>query len=496
MFDRIKTLVTHVVIYGFGNAGNRLVGFLLIPIYSRYLTPADYGVLALVAMFGQILYAFMNMGQSSALFRTYFRNDNPTRRETVVTTSLWLILGLSFPVGLLALVLAKPLAWLLTGSPAYTMWVVVGIAGIAFKTLLRLPMAVLRAREQSHAYAAVSFAQTMAGLVLALIFVVGLHLGGQGVLLSQLLAEVLICLYILPVVLRGLRARFSANDAKDLLGYGLALIPAALLSFVIHLSDRYFLKVFVSVSAVGIYALGYRFGEILYFVIVAFELAYPQFLFGHLKNPEAPTLYARVCTYYLAILGAAWLAVSLPAEQIVRIMAHPAYHEAYHVVPWIAGAFLFQGLGVTWNVGMQVHRIVKYRLLISATTAVLSLALNFLLIPRFGMMGAAVAALTCFVVQFAIQMVVGNRLYAVPYEYGRVARLILVGASIYAVGSAIDWGSTVSALTGKALFMLSAPLLLYAVGFFEPGEMSRVKQLLDGLRRRARPLAQARDSGE
>lgn len=496
MFDNIKRLAGHVVVYGFGNAGNRVVGFLLIPVYSRYLTPEDYGVLALVAMLGQVLYAFLNMGQNSALFRTYFRHDRNEDRQTVVTTSFWLILGLSFPVGLLALLLSSPLASLLTGSPAYTTWMALGTAAVLFKVLLRLPMAVLRAREQSRPYAGWSLAQTLAALVLAIIFVVGLQLGGRGVLASQLLAEVLLCAYLVPATLRGLTLRFSRRDAVDLLGYGLALIPAALLSFLIHLSDRYFLKHFVSLSAVGIYALGYRFGEILYFVILAFELAYPPFVFGHLKSPDAPRLYARVCTYYLALLGAMWLAVSLPAEEIVTLMAHPAYHDSYRVIPWIAGAFLFQGIGAVWNVGMQVHRIVRYRLLISASTAILTLGVNVLLIPRFGMMGAAAAALTSFVYQFVVQIVVGHRLYPVPYEWGRIVRLAAVGMSLYVVAGLITWGSIPAALVGKAALLLAAPLLLYATGFFEPGEMRQLKRLIEGFRRGPVRLAQAKGSSK
>src|SRR5262245_62408302 len=117
MFDNIKRLGRHVIVYGFGHAGTRIVGFLLVPIYSRYLTPADYGVLALVTMFAQVLYTFMNMGQSSALFRTYFRHDAPEERQAVITRSLWLILSLSFPIGLLVLVLLKPLSTGLAGRP-------------------------------------------------------------------------------------------------------------------------------------------------------------------------------------------------------------------------------------------------------------------------------------------------------------------------------------------------------------------------------------------
>lgn len=492
MFDKIKRLGSHVIIYGFGNAGTRIVGFLLIPVYSRYLTPEDYGVLALVTMFAQVLYTFMNMGQSSALFRTYFRHDDPEARQTVITTSLWLILTLSFPIGLLALILSKPLATLLAGSPNYAIWVALGIGGVAFKTLLRLPQAILRAREQSRRYAVLNVVQTVVSLVLAIMFVVGLHLGGRGVLMSQLIAEIVICLYLIPEMVRGMSLRFSKADAKELLSYGVVLMPGALLSFVIHLADRYFLKMFVSVAAVGIYALGYRIGEILYIALLAFELAYPQFVYGHLKNPDAKSIYARVCTYYLAGMGFMWLVVSLIAEETVKIMAHPAYHEAYTVVPWIAGAFLFQGLGTVWNISMFVHKIVKYRLLTSSMTALVSLGLNLVLIPRYQMMGAAMAALGSFLFQFAVQARIGYHLYPVPHEWKRIARLVAVGAGVYALGSSIHWGSIPMALAGKGFLLLVSPVILYATGFFEAGETTRIKALVAGFRRGAIAPAQLR----
>jgi O-antigen/teichoic acid export membrane protein len=496
MFEQIKRLGTHVVIYGFGNAGTRIVGFLLIPLYSRFLTPEDYGVLALVSMFGQLLYTVTNMGQSGALFRTYLLHDDPGARDTVITTSLWLIMVLSFPVGLLALALAKPTGWLLSGSSAYTSWVVLGVAGVMFKTLLRLPLSVLRAKEKSRRYSVATCAQTIITIVLAILFVVGLHLGGRGVLLSQLVAEILLCVWLLPGMLKGLRLTFSRRDARDLLGYGLAITPAPVLSFLLHLSDRYILRHFASVGVVGVYALGYRFGEILYFVILAFELAYPQFLFAHLKNPDAPKLYARVCTYYVAVAGSAWLAVSLFAEPAVKIMAHAAYHDAYRVIPWIAGAYLLQGIGWVCSIGLGVHKLVRYRLMISATAVVSNLGLNLWLIPQYGLMGAAVAALASLVVQCTLQIVVGYRVFPVPYEIGRIARLAAVGAGVYAVGNLVDWGSLTAAIAGKTLLLAMAPLLLYATGFFERGEVTRARDLVSGFRQRSAAVAQPRGSGK
>jgi O-antigen/teichoic acid export membrane protein len=493
VFEKIKKLLNHTLVYGLGNTGNRIVGFFLLPLYSRYLTPEDYGVLALVGMFGEILFILTNMGQSSALFRTYFQYEDPQERETVFTTSLWLILTLSFPIGLLALILAKPLATILTGSPHYVVWLMIGIGGVLMKTLLRMPLAVLRAREESRRYALSSFARTVISLVLAITFVVGLHLGGRGVLLSQLLAELLLCMYLLPITLRGLRLKYSHQDACHMLGYGIYLIPTALGSFMLQLSDRYFLRHFASLSVVGIYSLGSRLGEALSFPMQAFELAWPQFLFSNHKSPNAPALYARVFTYLLLVLGFLWLAISLLAKEIVMVMVAPPFHEAYRVVPWIAGAFLMQGLNYAGNVGINLHRKVKYRPMIIMTTAVLNLTLNFLLIPGYGMMGAALATFASYTFQSFLRVLVSHWLYPVPYEYGRLGRLALVIIGLYSIGTFVVWHSPWTAVAGKLFLLLSVPFCLYASGFFQPGEVTRFRGLLSTLRQRSSTFLQAQD---
>jgi O-antigen/teichoic acid export membrane protein len=495
MYQKIKTLISHTVVYGLGSSGTRLIGFFLIPVYTRYLTPVDYGVLALVAMLDQILFIVMNMGQSNALFRTYFSHDSARDRETVLTTSLWLILMASLPVGLLALALSGPLAVLLTGSGDYVSWVVVGIGAVMLKTLGRLPFAVLRAREESRRYAWFSSGRAGIGMALAIVFVVGLHLGGRGVLLSQLVAELAVCAVLLPLTLRGLSLRFSRRDAGDLLGYGVYLLPSGLLNFVLHLGDRYFLKYFASLSAVGLYALGYRFAEILSFVMSAFQLAWPQFLFAHRKGPDAPVLYARVFTYIVAVAGALWLGLALLAQDIVHIMAAPAFRDAHWVVPWIAGAFLFDALAVVGNVGMPMHRKVKYRPLILGVVVALNVGLNFVLVPRWQASGAAVALFTSAAVKCLLELRVGYLLYPVPYEYGRVLRLAMVGAAAYWVGSSIPWGSLGASISGKLLVLACAPAALFASSFFEPDELHRLRLSLSGLRRWSTALRAAGGGG-
>ncbi len=491
MFQKITRLIRHTLIYGLGNSGSRLVGFLLLPLYTYYLRPEDYGVLALVSVFTQILFTVTSLGQGTAVFRRYFTHEDPAERDAVLTTALWLLLMLSFPIGLGVLAFSRPLSILLTGSAEYTGWVMLGIGAVLFKVLLRLPLAALRAREESWRYAASSLAQTSASLVLAVVFVAGLHLGGAGVLLSQLLAEALVAVYLLPLVFYGLRLRFAKEDARDMLGYTAYGMPSSVFGFLLHMSDRFFLKHYATLHAVGLYALGYRFGEILAFGMWAFKLAWQPFVFENRKGEDAPVLYARVCTYVAAILGFAWLVVSLLAPEVIAIIARPSYLEAHRIVPWIAAAFVFQGFAQVTNTGIVLHRKVRYRPVIVGTAAAVNLGLNFVLVPRFGMMGAAVSSCASFFVWFVLQAYVGNRLYPVPYEYGRALRALGVSVALYAVGSFIAGGSLLATLGGKSLLILAWPLCLYATGFFGPGELARLRRVLEVARSRRRALPEA-----
>jgi hypothetical protein len=121
-------------------------------------------------------------------------------------------------------------------------------------------------------------------------------------------------------------------------------------------------------------------------------------------------------------------------------MAHPAYYDAHRVIPWIAGAFFFQGIGWVWTIGLHVHKVVKARLLVNITTTIVILGLNFWLIPRFWMMGAAAAASLSSCSSACVQVYVVDIYYPVPFEFRRVTKVALVVLGIYIVGSHIAWG--------------------------------------------------------
>jgi O-antigen/teichoic acid export membrane protein len=484
MVEKFKKLLSHTLIYGLGSYAGRVVNFLLLPVYTRYLTPQDYGVLSLVGVLGQILFIFLNMGQSTSLFRFYFRHDDEEKRMRVISTAFLLLVGVSLPLICVPLMATDTVAQLLLGNGAYGLFIWLGCLTILCKVFLRIPFAIMRAREQSTRYAVWSSVQTLLTASLAIALVVGWQQGVMGVLLSQFLAELVLCLLLLGPVLYRLPLRFSTTDARGLLSFGLPLIPAGVAGFVLDLSDRYFLKHYTDLHQVGLYSLGYRFGEIIYLFVGAFQLAWPPFVFANEKAPNAPSLYAQATTYYFTAIVFLCLVVSVFARELIFIMATPAFYDAYKVVPLIALSGLFEGLTFVGGVGINLQNKTIYRPFIVGAAALLNLALNVLLIPSYGMMGAATATVLAFLLQSLLTFAIALRFYSVPYQYLRLAKVALIGLGIYGLSLFVSAASLPQALAEKALLVLFFPLLLRITGFFQPAELSYARVLLFNVKTR------------
>src|SRR5262249_5848766 len=152
MLKQFRGLLGHTLIYGLGNYGIKIVGFLLIPLYTRYLAPADYGVMALVSMYTQVMFILMNLGQSTSLFRFYYEHDTDEARERVVAASIWIIILFALPLAALPFLFNQPLAQVLLGDSGLWFLMCLGTATVLCKVILRMPFAIMRAGDQSRRY--------------------------------------------------------------------------------------------------------------------------------------------------------------------------------------------------------------------------------------------------------------------------------------------------------------------------------------------------------
>ena len=473
MIDKFRTLLGNTLIYGLGNYGVKLIGFLLIPLYTRYLSPSDYGVIALVAMYSQVMFVLMNLGQGFSLFRFYYDKDSDEARERVVAAAMWIVLLFALPLASIPLLFSGPLAATILGDSKLWYLMLIGTATVLCKVLLRMPFSLMRAGDQAHRYASWSVLRNGLTTFLALALVAGIHMGATGVVLSQFLADFTMCVLLTGVTFRMLRAGFHWDDIKKQLIFGLPLIPAGAAAFALDLLDRWFLKHYASVGEVGIYSLGYRFGEILSFVVTAFQLSWPQFVFAHRKQDDAPELFAQMTTYYTALLFFMWLGLSLAAPELLRVMATPAYFAAASVVPVVGFALALDGLTFTFNIGVLLSKKSYLRMAAVVAAAIVNLALNVLLIPRWGMMGAAWATLFGFLVQVCVALTLSLREYYVPYHWTRLLSAIGLAIGIYLASIELTMSNVILSIVVKTLLLGIYPLTLLALGFFQREDLMR-----------------------
>jgi O-antigen/teichoic acid export membrane protein len=473
MLEKFRTLLANTLIYGLGNYGIKIIGFLLIPLYTRFLTPTDYGVMALVSMYAQVMFVFMNLGQSFSLFRFYYDHDDEEGRARVVSAAMWIVILFALPMASVPLLFSDPLAQAILGDRSLWFLMLIGTGTVLCKIFLRMPFSLMRAGDQARRYAGWSVTRNGLTTLLAVTLVAGFNLGATGVVLSQFLGELIMCVLLTGVTFRMMRSGFHWPEIKAQLFFGLPLIPAGLAAFALDLLDRWLLKNYASVSDVGIYSLGYRFGEILTFVVMAFQLSWPQFVFAHRKESNAPALYAQMTTYWTAVLFFFWLGTAIAAPEMLRLMATPAYYGAAAVIPVVAFAMALDGLTFTVNIGVLFSKKPVLRMIAVSAGAVANISLNLIFIPRYGIMGAAWSTLAGFLIQVTVAFLVSRREYYVPYPWPRLLSIVGVAIGLFLASTQVTVEHLGLSLAIKLLLLLIYPFFLLTTGFVARDDLLR-----------------------
>jgi O-antigen/teichoic acid export membrane protein len=439
----------------------RGLSLLLVPLFTHYLSPADYGALALLALFSTLAKIVFRLGLDAGFFRVHYDQPDEERRRQLAGTIA--VFGAAVGMALLAAtaLLAGPVSRALFGDePAPARWVVLAAADVAVGTLAFVPLSLLRIRERPGLFSTFSVGRHLLNLLLK-VTLVRAGWGVEGVLWSDLAATSVFVLSLLPTLRGHLSFAFAVPLLKDALGFGLPKVPHGLFVQIQNLADRKILDLFVPRSDVGLYQVAYDLGSAPKFASSAFEPAWGPFLYAEIKKPDAPRTIARLATVAFAVFALCATAVaSLGGEALTLLTPYsPEFRAAAPVIPIVACAYFLHGVFLLTSVGIGVSKRARYYPTITAVVAVVNVAANFLLIPRFGMMGAAWATLLSYAVMAGMGAVISQRLYAIPFEGARMAALAAGALAVYvlggvgpaALGPAIVWKGWGVALYGGAL---------------------------------------------
>lgn len=475
MINSLKRLSLQSFIYGFGSVVNKLLGFVLLPIYTRYLTPADYGILSLLTITEGILIYIAQFGIGSSLFREIIYKDSD--ESTTVSTSLFFLLGASLVVFGAGVIFAEFISIALFALPDYTLHLRL-VFSTGFMDLFKLMiMSYLRIHEQSRIFSAISIGSFIIGAGLNILFIVVLKQGLVGLLIAQLAVATLLALLSVVYLLRAVKPIFSSVILGNMLSYGIPLVPANISSLVLTSADRYILNSFSSSSEVGLYSLGYNLGMVVNIVVQAVQLAWPAQMFEIAKRPDAEQQFSKIFTYYWAGIGFLALGLSVLSREALEIMTTPAFYRASVVVPLVALSYLMYGARFMTTIGLFVQNKTIISSLIIVVTAGFNLVLSFLLIPRFGMLGAAWATFISYFVLMLINLLANLKTWNIHYEYARIVKLSVSWALVFAVSILVKSENIWINLGIKSLLLLVYPFLLFLFRFFTKSELDYGKSI-------------------
>jgi len=471
VLHQLKRLARHSAIYGLGGIVSRAVAVFLLPLYTRYLDPSDLGEVGVLIALSAVLVTILRGGISSAFFRFYFDSPEPERRRTVLRTSFWFTMGMA-TLGLAAGVgLAGPIADALTvGDPNLVRAAFVGLwAQMNYEQLTAL----FRVEERSLGFLAASLVNIAVTVGATVVLVVGLEQGALGVIVGNFTGTLAVYLALLGYRREQLGLTFDRSLLRAMNRFGLPLVPSALALIALNFSDRFFLARLASLDELGLYDFGFRIASVMVLLLTAFRTAWPAFAYSIADEDEARRTYGFVLTYLVALASWLALALGLLAPWLVRLLApsNPAFWPGSRVVaPLAFASALFAGYIVV-SIGVGRARRTGFNWVITGFAALVNVALNLALVPRYGMEGSAAAAVISFAVLFAAMAVHAQRIYPVPYQWRRVLTALAAAAALTIAGKTLD-----APLAIAVALALAYPLALLPLGFYLPAELRAVRR--------------------
>ena len=474
MLARIKSLFRQLAIYGLGDVATSIVSLLLLPIYTRYLTPSDYGVIAMlltVEASGKIIFRW---GVDTAFMRLYYDCADQTARQRLASTLFFFLLAVNGSVLLVTLPLAGYISALLFGSADHALLLRLVVINTFVVGFYFIPFQVLRIAELPKQFIALVFARSASTLVLRLLLVVWAGMGVMGVVMADIAVTAVFTIILSRWFAPLIRPMFSSQVLRDALGFGLPRIPHSIAHQVMGMADRYFLNAYATLRDVGLYSIGASFGLALKLFLSAFEYAWTPFFLSVMREPDAKRIYSTVSTYVLALLVLLTAGLCAVAEDVIRVTTTAAFHPAASVTPWIALGVLCQGVYLVGSIGLVITKQTTRYPIATGLAAGASLLANALLIPRHGLMGAAWANTIAYATLAVATVTFSMKAYPIQYEWLRLVRVAVAGILAYQASmwliSRTDSPLLGILLRGSTTVAVYGAVLL-ATGFFRPREL-------------------------
>lgn len=415
--------------YTAANLIRRMASLIMLPIYTRYLTPEDYGVIELMSIALDLVGILVCNRIGEAIYRYYFMAKDAAEKAQTISTAFSLAILINFVGFLVLLLVSKPVSDFITPEPDFHRLFVLFAVTLIFEAIVNIPIIYLRIHNMAKYYLLVSVIKLAIQLSLNIYFVVILDLHVAGVVYSALISNAIMGFILGAYFLSKNGLHFKIKIAYKIVTFSIPMIFVATASFVTTFGDRYFLKLYSTLDDVGIYSLAYKFGFL--FMTLSWD---PFFKYWEgqryrvYESDDAQDQFAKSFVYVSLWLISLGTLISVFLGDLLVILSDEKFHSAAEYAPIIILAYIFYAWGYYCDFGIFLKEKTKYLAYTEVVSAILILLLYFALIPKYGVFGAATATAIGYFLRFLILKAVSFSLYPMHLPWLRVSTILAICA--------------------------------------------------------------------
>ena len=474
MSGYLRRLATTGAAYTAASILSKLIAVALLPLYTRYLSPADYG--AAEVMFAAVVSAsiVVRFGLIEALLRFYYQaGEDP---DEVVASSFAALFWVSTVAALIALPFAGPISEALLDRSAPDL-ARIAIGGLWVLTMVEYLLTLFRLEERARAYFVTTIVNVLAAIALTVVLVVGRGEGARGLLLGSYLSGAVVALGLIAINWRSLSLLVDWALLRRMTRFGLPTMPAELSLYALNFVDRIVIVRSLGLAEAGLYSLAVKFAQAVNVLVRGFQLAWPPLAYSIRDDGEARRAYAAIVTWFVGGCAFVVTGMWLFSRWIVRILAAPQFFDSYEAIGLIATGVTLYALYMVLVVILGRTGRTEFNFPATIAALVANVVLNVVLVPPLGIVGAGLALVASYVVVVGLMYVFTQRLFPVPYEWARLARVVLTSAALVLLGEFLLPTSGALGLVLRIALWCLYPALLLLSGFFTPEERGWLARL-------------------
>lgn len=483
MSSVLKKTLSHSAIYGIGTVLSKATSVVMLPIYTRFLSPADYGLLELLSMLTDLTALVFGMRIFMGVYRYYFETEDPKKQGSVIATALIANVALH-GLGVLFLIsVSSPASEFVLKDLAHRNLVIAFAFSLLTMSLITVPMLYIRAQQRPWLYVAVSATKLVIQVSLNAWFIVVLQWGPAGIVASTLITGGIVGLGLLVWALKRTGLSFSLDVLRRLASFGWPLMLANLFAFYITFGDRLFIQHYWNLTELGLYALAYQFGFALYSLGVGtFMQIWSTESYLVYRRPSPETVFQRVFLAMMLSLIMTGTCISIFSFEILTLMADPAFLAAYTMIPLLVTADVIKAGSEFTGFSIAISEKTSHFLEAAAISSGVITIAYFLLIPPFGGVGAGIATVAGMLAELWWTVRTGRRYFDMKLPWLRVLGAFSAGATAYGAAMLLQ-GSFLIVVLMKCVIVV---ILLVGV-FYSPVLSTADRALVVDMLRRLRP---------